>query len=160
VGEFELEADLQYRTEGPIGTSTRRVKHKAVLTVVSDDDMQLMSSAGLCQADRKDSRVRNRRFLCGEATYDIEPSGRALVSGHVSVRAEVMERGPRTCVQYRTNDDGSRTCIRWDQPLQTNWKSLRESLDVRRLSWQPVVELRRPGREGLARPGVGGGPKA
>ena len=133
-GDYELVADMAYRSQGPTGEATRRVTHRAVLTVGAGGALRLMSTVGVCQPDPRDRRVRNQStFLCGEATYRIWPAG-GIVAGTVSVRGEVMVSGERRCVEYQLSADRkSRTCVRYETPLETRWTTLTERLRVKRL---------------------------
>jgi hypothetical protein len=133
AGRFELAANITYDNRG----SSQTDRFTADLEIGSDGSLTLNSSSGLCvepSALRKDSdRERGERtFECGDVRYVLRPAGSRVI-GQVTTSVQVQEV-ISTCVEYATDKDGNRVCMRTEEHTEMRTMIKQAPVDSRRVS--------------------------
>jgi hypothetical protein len=114
VGIYDVAGNISF-TGAFVPAGENRSYH-ATLIVDPGNTVQLTdASTGLCG---EPASVRGDRtgFGCGDASFSFYTDGVAIwgtVTRTISVQ---LPAGEMRCMQYRTDEQGNRTCVRWDRP--------------------------------------------
>lgn len=113
VGTWEVAGRVTFPAEVPASAS--RV-YRATLIVDAGNTIQLVhSDAGACGGGTR-SREGVWTFRCGEVGFRLDSDGETIVGSLWATTTFFARTGERRCLQYRTDPDGRRECVRWDEP--------------------------------------------
>lgn len=116
VGSFTFSGRLEYRIRNR--GSTAPPPAQAVngdLLVASDGSVTVSTGFGTC-VERDTKRAAARSFSCGDASISLITDGE-VIRGWMSLGGIMDEKpsGEQRCKRWRTDDQGRRTCIEWEQ---------------------------------------------
>ncbi len=112
VGAFAYEASFEVQHQGASGTRrTERLEIRGVVEI-EPDTLRLEARHGLCHPAVRPNPTRFV-FTCDEYTLSFDrrfPTRNPQFSGTIPVGR--VAQGP--CAEWRTNSDGTRTCLRYE----------------------------------------------
>ncbi len=125
VGEYDLEATVEYRDDNVGGSSTGREDFFAVLVIAPGGSLTLQYVQGICRDPtrrevERDEALRRKTFYCGD-TYVIQPAG-STVRGELTATVTEQVR-VRVCLRY--NDSGVCQTYGWNVSNRTTRKQAR-----------------------------------
>ena len=122
IGEYALEATVEYRDDGLNRSNTVREDYSVDLAIGPGGSLVLLDPPGVCRDPtrpevERDEALHRRTFRCGDLTYVVEPAGStirgeltATVNERIRRRGRCIERSYLGgCMEYRWYLNSGRT---------------------------------------------------
>ena len=122
-GVYQIEGELRYRSDTPDRERTERLRILGDVTIGQEGPISFEVPLGVClEPEPTQDRVIERRngwdLRCGEAGFTLWPE-QNRIRGRVSMMVTELRR-VGACVQYTTDANGQRSCVRYAYSLQSD----------------------------------------
>lgn len=115
-GVYNVTGRVSFTADGT-ALSDRNRTYTATLIVDPGNQLSLIdSNAGTCGGAAR-AETAYLSFGCGDVTFSFSTDDETITGSVTASVTYQVRTGEERCIQYQTDPQGNRTCVRWDRDV-------------------------------------------